>query len=120
MSLLKRVASSARWCALGLALCVLPVQAEDDGQEMLQLMQQPNGREAAQPYVNIVWRKWDGSLFCIPAEGDRDRLAYEAVHSYLTAHPEELTRPRRYLIIQALRAAYPCQEPAAETQPQPR
>ena len=109
-----------QWFAVLIGLAVLPARAEDDGQEMLQLMQQPNGREAAQPYVNIVWRKWDGSLFCIPAEGDRDRLAYEAVHSYLTAHPEELTRPRRYLIIQALRAAYPCQEPAAETQPQPR
>jgi hypothetical protein len=101
---------------LAVGLCVLPAHAEDDGHEMLQLMEQANGHEVAQPYVNIVWRKWNGSLFCIPADGDRDRLAYDAVHSYLTAHPEELSRPRRYLIIQGLCAAYPCQEPGAETE----
>jgi hypothetical protein len=96
------------YLALLLGVCALPAQAEDDGQEMLELMQQPNGREVAQPYVNIVWRKWDGTLFCIPQGGDRDGLAYEAVHGYLTEHPEELFRPRRYLIIQSLRATYPC------------
>jgi hypothetical protein len=99
-----------RWVAVLVGLCVPPAFAEDDGAEMLQLMEQPHGREAAQPYVNIVWRKWDGLLFCLPPAGDRDGLAYEAVHRYLADHPEELSRPRRYLIIQGLRSVYPCSE----------
>lgn len=99
-----------RWLMVLAGLCVFPAQAEDDGEEMLELMRQPNGREVAQPYVNIVWRKWDGTLFCVPEGNDRDGMAYEAVRSYLTDHPEELSRPRRYLIIQSLRVAYPCNQ----------
>lgn len=98
------------WFAVLFGLCAFSAQAEDDGAEMLELMRQANGREVAQPYVNIVWRKWDGTLFCIPEAADRDGLAYDAVRSYLTDHPEELSRPRRYLIIQSLRAAYPCKQ----------
>jgi hypothetical protein len=52
--------------------------------------------------------EWDGTLFCVPGD-DRQAQAFDAVKLYLEGNPGQLFRPRRYLIIQGLRAAYPCQ-----------
>lgn len=88
--------------------------AEDDGDELLALMEKPATRETALAHIDDVRTKWDGSVFCIAkgnpdaAEDPRD-AAFAAVKTYLQAHPEERYRPRRYLIIQGLRAAFPCQ-----------
>jgi hypothetical protein len=95
-----------------LALPVLAL-AEDDGDELLDLMQKPATRETALAHIDDVWKRWDGSVFCIgkgspQAAGDPRAAAFAAVKTYLEGHPEERYRPRRYLIIQALRAAYPC------------
>ena len=87
--------------------------AEDDGDELLGLMERPATRETALLHIDDVRTKWDGSVFCIsrenpqPAENPQ-AAAFVAVKTYLEAHPEERYRPRRYLIIQALRAAFPC------------
>jgi len=95
-----------------LALPVLAL-AEDDGDELLGLMEKPATREAALAHIDDVWKRWDGSVFCIakgnlqPAS-DPQAAAFAAVKTYLEGHPEERYRPRRYLIIQALRAGYPC------------
>ena len=55
------------WLGAGLGLYALSAAAEDDGREMLEIMMHPQGRAVAAPYVNIVWRKWDGTLFCVRA-----------------------------------------------------
>ena len=95
---------------LGLSCSAL---AENDGDELLGLMQKPATREAALAHIDNVRTKWDGSVFCIakgnPKAPDNPQDgAFVAVKTYLEAHPEERYRPRRYLMIQALRAAYPC------------
>ena len=87
--------------------------AEDDGDELLALMEKPATREAALAHIDNVRTKWDGSVFCIAkgiphAVDDPQPAAFVAVKNYLEAHPEARYRPRRYLITQALRAAYPC------------
>ena len=90
------------------------VNAEEDGDELLGLMERPATRQAVLAHIDDVRTKWDGSVFCIAkgnpnaAEDPRD-AAFAAVKTYLQAHPEERYRPRRYLIIQGLRAAFPCQ-----------
>ena len=87
--------------------------AEEDGDEFLGLMERAATRQTALEHVDDVRTKWDGSVFCIakgnpnPAADPRD-AAFVAVKTYLQAHPEERYRPRRYLIIQGLRAAFPC------------
>ncbi|HEV8645677.1 MAG TPA: Rap1a/Tai family immunity protein [Burkholderiales bacterium] len=83
------------------------VAAEDDGNELLDFMQRPASHGVALAYIDNVRTKWDGTLFCIPGD-DRQGHAFDAVKLYLEANPEQCFRPRRYLIIQALRAAYPC------------
>lgn len=83
------------------------VCAEDDGNELLGFMQRPESREVAMTYIEAARKEWDGTLFCV-AGGDPQKLAFEAVRQYLEAHPDQLYRPRRYLIIQGLRAGYPC------------
>jgi len=85
----------------------LPALAEDDGEEFLNLMRKPKARELAQRYIDNAADKWDGSVFCTP-EDDRANARFNAVRSYLESHPQELWRPQRYLIIQALRSAFPC------------
>jgi hypothetical protein len=96
-------------------LLVLPgfAFAEDDGDELLSLMERPATREAALAHIDNVRTKWDGSVFCIaignPHAADNPQAAaFVAVKTYLETHPEERYRPRRYLITQGLRAAYPC------------
>jgi hypothetical protein len=86
----------------------LPVLAEENGEELLSIMRQDKGRAVAEPYVTSVLERWDGTLFCVAQRGDAGALAYDAVREYLEHHPGELVRERRYLIIQALRTAYPC------------
>ena len=96
-------------------LLVLPgfALAEDDGDELLGLMEKPATRQAALAHIDNVRTKWDGSVFCIAkgnphAADDPQSEAFVAVKTYLETHLEERYRPRRYLIIQGLRAAYPC------------
>jgi len=87
--------------------------AEADGDELLAMMQKPAGRETSLAHIDDVRTRWDGSVFCIakgnPQAPDNAQAAgFTAVKTYLEDHPEERYRPRRYLIIQALRGAYPC------------
>ena len=89
------------------------VFAEDDGGELLGLMERPATRQTALAHIDDVRSKWDGSVFCIakgnPHPADNPQAAaFVAVRNYLEAHPEERYRPRRYLITQGLLAAYPC------------
>jgi len=93
-----------------LLLLAIPliVFAEDDGNELLDFMQRPASHHVALAYIDNVRLEWDGTLFCIPGD-DRKAQAFDAVKLYLEGNPEQLFRPRRYLIIQGLRAAYPCQ-----------
>lgn len=91
-------------------LMALPMmaQAEIDGDELLENMLRPSTRELASGYIDAVWKEWNGGgLFCIP-EGDRQALAFDAVKTYLENNPDQRYRPRRYLIVQGLRGAYPC------------
>ena len=98
-----------------LSLLVLPslAIAEYDGEELLGMMEKPAAREIALAQIDDVRSKWDGSVFCIArsnphAPDDAQNAAFNAVKTYLEAHPEDRYRPRRYLIIQGLRDAYPC------------
>lgn len=95
--------------AIGLlaALAAGPALAEDDGSDFLQLMNRPKARELAQRYIDNAADKWDGSVFCTPEENRAD-ARFAAVKAYLEGHPNDLWRPQRYLIIQGLRAAFPC------------
>lgn len=89
------------------AAVAVPAMAEDDGDDFLSLMRQPKARELAQQYIDNAADKWDGSVFCTP-EDNRADARFNAVRDYLESHPRELYRPRRYLIIQGLREAFPC------------
>jgi hypothetical protein len=96
--------------ALIAAVCLCaagPATAEDDGEEFLMLMRQPVAREVAQKHIDNAANKWDGSVFCTPVE-NREDARFDAVRQYLEAHPHDLWRPQRYLIIQALRVSFPC------------
>ena len=91
-----------------LCLCAAgPAIAEDDGDDFLKLMRKPAGHELAQRYIDNAANKWDGSVFCTPVE-NREDARFNAVLKYLEEHPQDLWRPQRYLIIQGLRAAFPC------------
>ncbi|MFO1319472.1 MAG: Rap1a/Tai family immunity protein [Burkholderiales bacterium] len=92
-----------------LTAVALPAVAEDDGEEFLKLMRtnRPKARELAQKYIDNAADKWDGSVFCTPEE-DRANARFNAVKAYFEANEKELWRPQRYLIIQGLRAAFPC------------
>jgi len=106
MILSKRLVSAVASLALLLARPAA-LHAEVDGEELQQMMRSDAGREYAQVFIDDVWQRWDGGLFCIP-DGNRQQMAFGAVESYLDAHPGELYRPRRYLIVQALRTGFPC------------
>jgi len=87
--------------------------AEDDGDELLGLMQRRATSEVALAHIDDVRTRWDGSVFCIAksnpdAPADPRAAAFAAVRTYLENNPAERYRPRRYLIIQGLREAYPC------------
>ena len=84
-----------------------PARAEVDGEELLLMMNDEKGREAAQFFIDDVWQRWNNKVFCMP-EGNFQEMSFGAVKSYLDSHPEELYRPRRYLIVQGLRGAFPC------------
>jgi len=81
--------------------------AEDDGDELLAFMQRPASHGVALAYIDNVRTEWNGTLFCIPGD-DQQARAFDAVKVYLEGNPEQRFRQRRYLIIQGLRAAYPC------------
>ncbi len=81
--------------------------AEDDGNELLEFMQRPASHEVALAFIDDIRMRWDGTLFCISGD-DRRTRAFDAVKHYLESNPDQRYRPRRYLIIQGLRAAYPC------------
>ena len=100
---------------LMLLLLILPAIAfaEDDGEEYLRLMEDPRTRDVALVYLDNVTGEWDGRLFCFArgrsnAPDDARSAAFTAVKTYLEQHPQDRYRPRRYLIIQGLRAAFPC------------
>ena len=82
-------------------------KAETDGGDLLEMMQHPKGRDASQPFIDDDWLKWNNGLFCIPEQNIQD-ATFAAVLDYLETHPEVLFRPRRYVIVQALRAGFPC------------
>jgi hypothetical protein len=84
-----------------------PVLAEEDGHELLTFMQKPSLHEAAAMYIEAVRTEWNGSLFCVSGD-DPKAAAFDAVKTYLETHPDQLYRPRRYLIIQGLRSGFPC------------
>ncbi|HWA12194.1 MAG TPA: Rap1a/Tai family immunity protein [Burkholderiales bacterium] len=92
--------------AAGLALSG-PATAEEDGSELLAFMRNKDSRDVAMMYIDAVRSEWDRRLFCIEG-GDPQGRAFDSVRQYLESHPDELFRPRRYLIIQALRAGHPC------------
>ena len=99
-------------CLSALTLLLAAVSAawaEVNGEELLDMMQSEAGREVAQLYIDDVWQKMDGALFCLP-EGDPQQLSFDAVKEYLETHPEQLFRARRYLIVQGLRGAFPCEQ----------
>ena len=83
------------------------VFAEEDGNELLGYMQRAQSREVAMAYIEAARKEWDGTLFCVRGD-DPQKLAFDAVRKYLNTHPDELYRPRRYLITQALRIGFPC------------
>jgi len=93
-----------------LLLLAIPLSAlaEEDGNELLDFMQRSVSHDVAIAYIDNVRLEWDGTLFCIPGN-DRKAQAFDAGKLYLEGNAEQLFRPRRYLIIQGLRAAYPCQ-----------
>jgi hypothetical protein len=98
------------WLSLLLPTLVF---AEDDGEELLGLMQRPATSQIALMHIDDVRARWDGSVFCIAkgapqAQEDAQSAAFSAVKTYLESHPAERYRPRRYLIIQGLRSAFPC------------
>jgi hypothetical protein len=95
--------------ALAVSLLAIsgPALAEEDGEELLAMMSAEQTREVAQTYIDDVWKRLDGALFCIDTE-PRAEKAFAAVKSYLEANPADQYRPRRYLIIQGLRQIYPC------------
>lgn len=83
--------------------------AEVDGEELLEMMQSGEaGRDSAQFFIDDVWQRWNNKVFCMPP-GDPQQLSFDAVLAYLESHPEALYRPRRYLIVQGLRGAFPCE-----------
>jgi hypothetical protein len=95
--------------ALLAILIMIPaaVVAETDGNELLEMMKDPKGREYAQPFIDDVWQKWNNGLFCIPQENIQN-VAFDAVEKFLEEHPEIRFRPRRYVITNALRESFPC------------
>lgn len=96
-----------------LATTVMPTgsRAEDDGAEFFALMQRPKAREQVMRYIDAAADKWEGrGPLCTP-EVDRGNARFQAVYDYLDSHPQELWRPQRYLIVQGLRARYPCPAP---------
>ena len=82
-------------------------RGEVNGEELLDMMNHDASHEAAQFFIDDVWQRWNDKVFCMP-DGDRQRMSFDAVKFYLDSHPEELYRPRRYLIVQGLRSAFPC------------
>jgi hypothetical protein len=83
--------------------------AEDDGNELLAFMRSKGSRDVAMMYIDAARIEWDRRLFCIEGD-DPQGQAFESVRQYLESHPDELFRPRRYLIIQGLRAGHPCRK----------
>jgi hypothetical protein len=97
---------------LALVACLaLPsaARAEDDGNELLAFIRNKQSRDVAMMYIDAVRSEWDQRLFCIVGD-DPQGQAFESVRQYLESHPDELFRPRRYLIIQGLRAGHPCRK----------
>lgn len=94
-----------------LAASATPAFAEDDGEEFLGLLRRtsPAAKELAQRYIDNAANKWEGRVVCTPEE-NREEARRAAVVSYFESHPAELWRPQRYLIMQGLIAAFPCEK----------
>lgn len=82
-------------------------RAEDDGDDFLRLLRDPAARELAQRYIDNAANKWEGRVICTP-EADREEARFAAVRDWFEAHPGEMWRPQRYLIMQGLQKAFPC------------
>jgi hypothetical protein len=93
--------------AAGLLVAAGAACAEDDGEEFLKLMHQKATREVVQKHIDNAANKWEGRVVCTP-EVDREEARFQAVLRYFEEHPQEMWRPQRYLIMQGLRAAFPC------------
>ena len=93
-----------------IALSINPAFSESDGEEFLAIMENEETLEIARAHIDDVWKKWDGTLFCIGQmeEKSKSEIAMVAVKTYLESNKEEHFRPRRYLIIQGLRTAFLC------------
>lgn len=108
-----RVTDVARILILLGLLTSWPALAEDDGEEFLEWMNRASMRGTARAHIDDVILHLDGDVFCL-VKGSPDvpakpsESAFAAVKSFLESHPAERHRPRRYLITQALRTAYPC------------
>ncbi|MCU0869355.1 MAG: hypothetical protein MUF30_07070 [Burkholderiales bacterium] len=105
-----------------IAVVVAPctVRAEDDGDEFFALMQKPKAREQVMRYIDAAADKWEGrGPICTP-ETDRANARFQAVYDWLEAHPDERWRPQRYVIVQGLRARYPCPASGAAAGPADR
>jgi hypothetical protein len=91
-----------------LCLCAATAaRAEDDGEDFQRLLRNPAARELAQRYIDNAANKWEGRVICTP-EADRAEARYVAVRDWFEAHPQEMWRPQRYLIMQGLQQAFPC------------
>lgn len=56
------------------------------------------------------WLKVDQPLFCTPPEGISNGQAVRIVNKYLQEHPEQLHEEEYFLVIKALREAFPCKD----------
>ena len=94
-----------------LATSAAPAFAEDDGEEFLGLLRRttPKAKELAQRYIDNAANKWEGRIVCTPEE-NREEARRNAVVAYFESHPTEMWRPQRYLIMQGLMAAFPCEK----------
>ena len=90
-----------------LLVCPVAAFAEEDGNDLLAYMKHAETREVALTYIDAARKEWDATLFCIKGD-DPQKQAFDTVRQYLETHPDELFRPRRYLVIQALRTGFPC------------
>jgi hypothetical protein len=93
--------------ALACLCTAAPACAEDDGEEFLRLLRNPASRELAQRYIDNAANKWEGRVICTPEDG-REQARFVAVRDWFEAHPEEMWRPQRYLIMQGLQKSFPC------------
>ncbi|WP_343123448.1 MULTISPECIES: Rap1a/Tai family immunity protein [unclassified Lysobacter] len=66
--------------------------------------------------TNQIYQKItpDKALFCVPPTGVNNGQAARVVAKYLRDNPKELHQPDTFLVVMALRDAFPCQGTQAE------